>query len=83
MLYAISVDDARTVSRVEAMVKGKGWDYIVLLDENNELKRKLGANTVPQTFIIKDNKILYRHSGFAPGAEDQLYAKLIQLHNKE
>lgn len=75
-LYAITVDDARTVNRVKPMVNGKGWNYEVLYDTNNDLKRALGAATIPLTLIVKNNQILYRHSGYTPGAEDELYAKL-------
>ena len=46
------------------------------LDTNNDLKRALGASTVPLTLVIKDNKIVYRHSGYSPGAEDELYEKV-------
>ena len=60
-LIAISVDDSRTVNRVKALINGKGWDYQVLLDTNNDLKRALGASTVPLTIVIKDNKIVLYH----------------------
>ena len=75
-LYAISVDDSRTVKRVKPLINGKGWDYEFLLDTNNDLKRALGAPTVPLTLIIKNGKIVYRHSGYSPGAEDELYEEL-------
>lgn len=75
-LYAITTDDARTVNRVKPMVNGKGWEYEILYDTNNDLKRALGAATIPLTLIVKNNKILYRHSGYTPGAEDELFAKL-------
>jgi len=75
-LIAVSVDDSRTVKRVKTLVNGKGWDYQVLLDTNNDLKRALGASTVPLTLVIKDNKIVLRHSGYAPGSEDELYEKI-------
>ena len=78
-LIAVSVDDSRTVKRVKTLVNGKGWDYQVLLDTNNDLKRALGASTVPLTLIIKDNKIVLRHSGYAPGSEDELYEKIKEL----
>ena len=57
-LYAISTDDSRTIKRVNAMVNGKGWDYTILLDSNNELQRALGASTIPLTLIVKNNKIV-------------------------
>jgi len=75
-LYAISVDDSRTVKRVKPLVNGKDWDYEILLDTNNELKRALGAATVPLTLIVKNGKIVYRHSGYTPGAEDDLYEEI-------
>jgi len=78
-LIAVSVDDSRTVKRVKSLVNGKGWDYNVLLDTNNDLKRALGASTVPLTLVIKDNKIVLRHSGYSPGAEAELYEKVKEL----
>lgn len=80
-LYAVSVDDSRTVKRVKPLVNGKGWEYEVLLDTNHDLKRALGVSTVPVTLIVKDNKIVYRHSGYTPGAEDELYEEIIK-HTK-
>ncbi len=77
-LYAISVDDARSVRRVRPMINGKSWDYEFLLDTNNDLRRVLGAATVPLTMVVKNNKILYRHSGYTPGAEDELYEKVVK-----
>ena len=77
-LYAISVDDARSERRVRPMINGKSWDYEFLLDTNNDLRRVLGAATVPLTMVVKNNKILYRHSGYTPGAEDELYEKVVK-----
>ncbi|NND62682.1 MAG: TlpA family protein disulfide reductase [Flavobacteriaceae bacterium] len=72
-LIAISIDDSRTVKRVKPLINGKAWDYKILLDTNNDLKRALGAATVPLTLVVKDNKIVYRHSGYNPGSENELY----------
>ena len=78
-LLAVSVDDSRTVKRVKPLINGKGWEYDILLDTNNDLKRALGASTVPLTLLIKDGKIVYRHSGYTPGSEDELYEKIQEL----
>lgn len=75
-LYAVSIDDSRGVKRVKPLVNGKGWEYTVLLDTNNDFKRALGAATVPLTLLVKNNKIVYRHSGYSPGAELALYDKI-------
>lgn len=80
-LFAISVDDSRTVKRVKPLISGKGWDYTILLDTNNDFKRALGAATVPLTLLVKDNKIVYRHSGYSPGSEYELYEKIKEFSN--
>ena len=80
-LFAVSVDDSRTVNRVKPLINGKGWDYTILLDTNNDFKRALGAATVPLTLLVKDNKIVYRHSGYSPGAEYELYEKIKEFSN--
>jgi thiol-disulfide isomerase/thioredoxin len=82
VLYAISVDDARTVKRVKPLINGKDWDYKVLLDTNNELKRALGGSVIPLTLIIKNGKIVYRHSGYVPGSEEDLYEEIKKHSNQ-
>lgn len=81
ILYAISIDDSRGVKRVKPMVNGKGWEYTVLLDTNNDFKRAVGAATVPLTLLVKNNQIVYRHSGYSPGAEMELYEKIKEFAN--
>jgi thiol-disulfide isomerase/thioredoxin len=78
-LIAVSVDDSRTVKRVKSMVNGKDWDYTILLDTNNDLKRALNASSIPLTILVKDNKIVYEHSGYSAGAELELYEKIKEL----
>jgi thiol-disulfide isomerase/thioredoxin len=78
-LIAVSIDDSRTVKRVKSMINGKDWDYTVLLDINNDLKRALNAASIPLTILVKDNKIVYEHSGYSPGAELELYEKIKEL----
>lgn len=75
-LVAVSIDDSRTVKRVKPLINGKSWEYTILLDTNNDLKRALNAATVPLTLLIKDNKIVYKHSGYNPGAEEELFEKV-------
>ncbi|MBU2939267.1 TlpA family protein disulfide reductase [Lacinutrix sp. C3R15] len=80
-IIAVSTDDSRTQKRVKPMVNGKGWEYQILLDENQELKRALNISTIPHIVIVKNGEIIYRHSGYTPGAEDELY-EIIQEHSK-
>ncbi len=80
-LYAVSIDDSRGVTRVKPLINGKGWDYTILLDTNNDFKRALGAATVPLTLLVKNNQIVYSHSGYSPGAEYELYEKIKEFSN--
>jgi hypothetical protein len=66
---------------VKPLINGKGWDYTILLDTNNDLKRALGASTVPLTLLVKNNKIIFRHSGYSPGYESELFEKIKEYSN--
>ncbi len=74
-LIAISIDNSRSVSRVKPMVNGKDWNYEILLDTNQELKMALNFSAPPYLLIVKNGKILYTHSGYTPGSEDEVYEK--------
>ena len=72
-LIAIATDDSRTKKRIRPLVNGKGWEYIVLYDDNQVLKRALNITILPYTLVLKNNKIIQRTTGYTPGAEDDLY----------
>ena len=81
-LYAVSIDDSRTVNSVEPYVNGKAWEYTVLMDPTSDFRRAMGVNNVPHTFVVMDGQIVYSHNNYAPGDEDTLYDKLIELTEK-
>lgn len=72
-LIAIATDDTRTKKRIRPMVNGKGWEYLVLYDDNQDLKRALNITTLPHTLVLKNQKIIHRRTGYNPGVEDELY----------
>lgn len=78
-LIAVSVDDSRTEKRVKPMVNGKGWEYTILLDTNQEFKRSLSIANVPYTVVVKNNKIIYVQNGHSPGGESEFFEKLKSL----
>lgn len=81
-VYAVSIDDARSAKRVLPFVNGKGWEFEVLLDANSELKRKLSVINVPHTFIIdQQKKIVYQHTSYVPGDEEE-YLEVIEQLNR-
>lgn len=81
-LIAVSVDDEKTKNTVEMYVKGNSWDYEVWLDVNGDLKRSLGVNNIPHTFILDVyGNIVKSYVGYSPGQEDELYQYLLELKN--
>ena len=67
-IIAISTDDSRTRKRVKPLVNGKGWDYEILIDENQDLKRALNITTLPHIVIIK---------------MERLYIVTVDIHQEE
>ena len=83
-LIAISIDDVRNASKVAPFVHGKGWEYEVYLDENNDFKRALNVNMVPHTFLLDGNrKMVWQHTSYVPGDEVKLYEKVKELTGKK
>ncbi|HOP45342.1 MAG TPA: TlpA disulfide reductase family protein [Flavobacteriales bacterium] len=79
-LIAVSIDDARSSARVAPYVNGQDWDYEVYLDPNGDLKRAMNVNNVPHTFLIDGNgKIVWQHTNYEPGDENELYKKVKEL----
>ena len=78
-LIAISIDDARSSSRVEPYVNAMEWDYLVLMDPNGDMKRAMNVNNVPHTFLLNgEGKIVWNHNNYSPGDEHELYNELVK-----
>lgn len=79
-LVAITIDDARALPKVKPMVETKGWKFEILSDVNGDLKRALNFPSVPQTYLLnKNGEIVYTHSGYVPGDEDELEKHIKEL----
>lgn len=78
---AISVDDSKTSSKVYSIVKQREWDFKVLIDYKQELKRLMNAMSLPSTYVIdKHGNILITTFGYVPGAEDEIFNKIDKLY---
>ena len=76
-LVAVSIDRAQDIEKVKPLVDGNDWDYIVLLDTDNELKRLMQVQTVPHVFVSNgEGKIVEQHSGYTDGEEKKLFQTL-------
>lgn len=69
-LVAVSIDNAKNVLKVKPYVDGQAWDFDVLLDVNEDLKRALNVNNVPYTILLdKKGNIVWKHEGYVEGNE--------------
>ncbi|MFM2155312.1 MAG: Stage sporulation protein [Bacteroidota bacterium] len=76
-VFAVSIDDSRSMSRVAPYVAGKGWDYTILLDPNGDFKRAMNVNSVPHTFLFDGNgKLVAQHNNYSAGDEDNLLEEI-------
>jgi cytochrome c biogenesis protein CcmG, thiol:disulfide interchange protein DsbE len=69
-VVSISIDDAKTQSKVPAVVQSKGWPFLILMDPNKEAYDKCSISNAPEMLVVdKNGKIVDRHQGYAPGDE--------------
>lgn len=70
-ILAVSIDDARSATKVPATVLGKNWKFPVFSDVNGDIKRILNFQNPPYSIIVdKSGNVVYRHLGYAEGDED-------------
>ncbi len=83
-VYAVSIDDTKSMSRVAPFVNGRAWEFEILLDPNSDFKRAMNVVNVPHSFILdKNGKIIWQHNSYSPGDEEEIYKILKESANKE
>ncbi len=82
-VIAVTIDDARALAKVKPMVEQKGWKFTILSDVNQDLQRALNIPSVPQSFLLDaKGNIVYSHSGYVAGDEDELEKKIKEIAKK-
>lgn len=81
-VIAVSIDDSRSASKAKSMAEGFGWEnFTVLYDKNQAFKRAMNVNLVPQVYVMDGTgKIVYSHTGYTPGGENELYDVIEKLN---
>lgn len=84
VVVAVSVDDARLKASAKAIAQSRGWEFICVYDENQELKRAMNVSLTPQSFVVDGaGNIIFSHSGYTPGSEQLLFDKIVELKKKK
>lgn len=83
-VVAVSVDDARLKATAKAKSQVFSDAFITLFDSNQALKRAMNVSLTPQSFVV-DSKgnIVYSHTGYTPGSEQELIDKVIEISKKK
>ena len=82
-IVAVSIDDSRFSSRARSMAQGFDWQFKAVFDKNQDLKRAMNVTFTPHTFIIDaKGNVVYSHTGYTPGSEQELLEKLKELAAK-
>ncbi len=79
-VVAVSIDDSRTSSKVAPFIAAKGWEYEIYLDQNGDLKRAMGVNLMPHTFIVnREGVIVWQSSSYLEGDETEMFEVIMNL----
>lgn len=72
-IIALSVDKPSDESRVRAFVHSKKWPYIVLLDQQQKVKKAYNIIIKPTAYLINmAGEIVYTHIGYKKGDEKRI-----------
>lgn len=72
-VVALSVDKPSDAARVKAFVKAKKWPYIVLLDQQQKVKKAYNIIIKPTAVLINmKGEIVYTHIGYKKGDEKKI-----------
>ena len=79
-VIAISIDDSRNTAKVKSFAKAQGWDFEVLLDPNQDLRRAFNFQMPPYTILTNaEGTIVSTHLGYKNGDELILEDKMKQM----
>jgi cytochrome c biogenesis protein CcmG, thiol:disulfide interchange protein DsbE len=79
-IYAITIDDQRTVNSVKPYVNSVSWDYEILLDVNKTFSQAMGVSSPPHTFLLDGTgNIVWQHVGYNAGDESEVHEQLLAL----
>ena len=83
-VLAISTDSPKSMSKVKSYIRAKKHTFLVGLDPNQEVAKKMNAMVMPTVVLIdKDRKVSWYHQGFIPGDENEIEAQILLLLNAD
>lgn len=81
-VLSISADDAKSVGKVNSVVRSRKYPYTILLDPSKKIYNAYHLSDIPQSFLIdKTGNVVFEHKGFKAGDEKELEKKIEELIN--
>tara|TARA_Y100001980_G_C14539294_1_gene316699 strand:+ start:664 stop:1218 length:555 start_codon:yes stop_codon:yes gene_type:complete len=72
-VLTVNTDTPKSMGKVKSFIRSKKFKFLVAVDPNGQVKKKLKAELMPTTILVdKDGSVLYRHQGYYPGDEDKI-----------
>jgi len=76
-VLAISTDSPKSMSKVKSYIRAKKHTFLVGIDPNQDIAKKMNALLMPTTLILnKEQKVSWYHQGFIPGDEKEIEAQI-------
>ena len=76
-VLAISTDSPKSMSKVKSYIRAKKHTFLVGIDPNQDIAKKMNALLMPTTLILnKEQKVSWFHQGFIPGDEKEIEAQI-------
>ena len=76
-VLAISTDSPKSMSKVKSYIRAKKYTFLVGIDPNQDIAKKMNALLMPTTLILnKEQKVSWYHQGFIPGDEKEIEAQI-------
>ena len=76
----INQDTPRSLGKVKAYVNSNGYDFLVGIDPNQQISKKLNGQIMPNLILInQDATVKWRHQGYMPGEEIEIKDQIQNL----
>lgn len=73
----VNQDTPRSLGKVKAYINSKNYDFIVSIDPNQQMAKKLNGQIMPNLILIdQDGSIKWRHQGYMPGEEKEIQEQI-------
>lgn len=79
-IIGINQDTPKSVSKVKSFIASQRIDFPIALDSNFDIFNKFNGQVLPYSLLIdRSGSIVYRHTGYVPGDENELEKEIINL----